>query len=139
MNKKVIKVMVTLLVIITIVGVGAIAVIMNNQEKTHADGERSIDDMLEDSFETEEITTDLKDGNFIRIKFRIVADEKETVEHLQKDFRLKNIIIKQLSQKAEKDFREGLTELEDHVKKEINKLLETGSVTDVYTTEKILQ
>ncbi|SET41542.1 flagellar FliL protein [Salinibacillus kushneri] len=139
MNKKVMNIMLILLIIITLAGVVTLVFIMNNKDKTHADDEKSVEEMLESSFETEEMTTDLKDGNFVRIQFQIVADEEKTMEKLQKDFRLKNIMIKELSKKKSSDFREGLGEVETAIKEELNKLLDTGMVTDVYTTNKILQ
>ncbi|MBB6452916.1 flagellar FliL protein [Salirhabdus euzebyi] len=139
MNKKVLNVMLTLLVIITIAGVVAIIVIMNTKDKTHAEGERSLEEMIKDSFETEEITTDLKDGNYVRIKFRIVTDDKDTKEALEKDFRIQNIIIKELSLKEENDLRSGLTDVENTIKQRLNELINEGEVTDVYTTGKVLQ
>ncbi|WP_102028224.1 flagellar basal body-associated protein FliL [Salirhabdus sp. Marseille-P4669] len=139
MNKKVIGVMITLLLVITTVGVTVLIFIMNNDDKSSAEGEKTVEEMIEDSFETEQITTDLKDGNFVRIKFRLVTDNEDTKETLEQDFRLKNIIIKELSTKEEEDFRDGLTSLEESIKDKVNDLLNEGEVTDVYTTEKVLQ
>ncbi|GAA0495651.1 hypothetical protein GCM10008986_23030 [Salinibacillus aidingensis] len=140
MNKKVINIMLTLLIIITLAGIVTLVLIMNNKdEKTHADDEKNVEEMIETSFETEEMTTDLKDGNFIRIQFQIVTDNKETMKKLKKDFRLKNVMIKELSKKESSDFRAGLGEMESAIKEELNQLLDTGMVTDVYTTSKILQ
>jgi flagellar protein FliL len=57
----------------------------------------------------------------------------------QRDFQLKNILIKELATMKEEDFKSGLTDLEEKIKNKLNELMTTGKVTDVYTTNKILQ
>jgi flagellar protein FliL len=138
MNRKAINIMIVILVCVSIAGGVVLYLMLGDENKSHA-GERSIEDMIEDSFETEAVTTDLKDGNYVKIKFRIVTDNEETKQTLQKDFRLQNIIIKELATKEEKDLKTGLSELEKAMKKKLNELVVEGEVTDVYTTEKVLQ
>jgi flagellar protein FliL len=139
MNRKAINIMIVILVCVSIAGGIVLYLMLGDDTKTHADGERSIEDMIEDSFETEAVTTDLKDGSYVKIKFRIVTSNEETKQTLQKDFRLQNIIIKELATKEEKDLKTGLAELEASIKKKLNELVVEGEVTDVYTTEKVLQ
>src|SRR5699024_1480679 len=101
---------------------------------------RTIEDMVEYSHETPEITTDLDDGSFVRIQLQIVTDSKEAKEEISKrDFQLKNISIKELATMDEDDFKEGLGELEEALKLKLNELMTDGTVTDVYTINKILQ
>ncbi|MCP8616514.1 flagellar basal body-associated FliL family protein [Salirhabdus salicampi] len=134
-----VKKMVVILVTITVVAAVTLFTLMYFQGKASADGERSVDDIIDHSFETSEITTDIKDGNFVRISFRIVTDDAKTKKKLQKDFRIQTEIIKELSVKTEDDFRSGLSELEASVKERLNKLLQDGQVTDIYTVKKVLQ
>jgi flagellar protein FliL len=140
MNAKVMNIMLTLLILITIAGIIIVIFLMNDRENTSlAEEERTVEDLLEDSFETEEIITDLKDGNYVKIQFRIVTDSEDTVKILKDDFRVRNIIIKELSVKEEEDIRSGLTALENSIKDKLNEMLKKGEVTDVYTTDKVLQ
>lgn len=135
---KPVKTMLTIIVCLTLIAVIAIIVLLNNDKSSSA--ERTIDDIVKFSFETEEITTDLSDGNYVKIQFRIVTDSKKALEYLQKgDFQLNNVIIKTLTLLKKEDFRSGLQQVEEKIKLELNKLLDEGLVTDVYITEKVLQ
>lgn len=100
----------------------------------------TIDDIVEHSFETEEVTTDLEDGSFVRIQFNILTDGKKAQEEIAKrDFQINNVLIKELAATNEDDFKEGLDELEDSVRARLNELMTEGKITDVYTISKILQ
>ena len=50
-----------------------------------------------------------------------------------------NILIKELAVMNEEDFKEGLTELETAIKDRLNEVMTEGTITDVYTINKILQ
>lgn len=140
MMSKPVKTMLSILVSLTLVAIIAIIVILytNNSD---AETERNIDDMVKHSFETGEIMTDLSDGNFVRVQFRIVTDGKEAFNQLQlgENFQINNAIIKTLTLLEEEDFRTGLEQIEDSIKLELNKLLDEGLVTDVFIIEKVLQ
>ncbi|MBA2174104.1 flagellar basal body-associated protein FliL [Halobacillus locisalis] len=135
------KTMIIILSTLTVIGVVALILVFNlNGDPNEASGERSIDEIRESSLLTEEITTDLEDGNFIRIKFRIVTDSKDALEELQKrDFQMQNVLIKELAVMDEEAFKSGLSNLEETVKLKLNQLMEEGKVTDVYTVNKVLQ
>lgn len=135
------KTMMIILGTLTVLGVVALILVFNlNGETEKAKGERSIDEIRESSLMTEEITTDLQDGNFIRIRFRIVTDSKDALEELKKrDFQMQNILIKELATMEGDAFQSGLSNLEETVKLKLNKLMEEGEVTDVYTVDKVLQ
>lgn len=135
------KTMIIILSTLTVIGVVALILVFNlNGDPNEASGERSIDEIRESSLLTEEITTDLEDGNFIRIKFRIVTDSKDALEELQKrDFQMQNVLIKELAVMDGEAFKSGLSNLEETVKLKLNQLMEEGKVTDVYTVNKVLQ
>lgn len=135
---KLMKTMVTLLVFLLLGGTVALVIVLNTQgEKSEA---RSIDKIIEQSYETPEITTDLKDGSFVRIQFQILTDSKDAKNEISKrDFQLKNILIKELARMDEEDFKSGLTKLEEVVQEKLNEVMTQGEVTKVYTINKILQ
>ncbi|MGM8214476.1 flagellar basal body-associated FliL family protein [Bacillaceae bacterium W0354] len=135
---KPVKTMLTILVSLTLVGIIAIITLLYTDS---SGAEPNIDDIVKNSFVTEEIMTDLADGNYVKIQFRIVTDSKAALNYLQKgeNFQLNNVIIKKLTVLEEENFRSGLGQIEDTIKLELNKLLEEGLVTDVYIIEKVLQ
>jgi len=105
-----------------------------------ASNEQSIDDMNDYSFETAEITTDLIDGRFVRIQFRIITDGKKSLKELEKrDFQIENILIKEISRMNEEDFTTGLNNVEQTLQDSINEIMTDGQINEVYTVRKILQ
>ncbi|WP_318036081.1 flagellar basal body-associated protein FliL [Halobacillus salinarum] len=139
MKPKLFKTMMIILSTITVLGVVALILVINLSD-SEASGERSIDEVRDSSLLTEEITTDLENGDYVRIKFRIVTDSKGALEELQKrDFQMQNIIIKELATMDTKAFKSGLSDLEETVKLKLNQLMTEGKVTEVYTVEKVLQ
>lgn len=140
MSSGLVKTMVTSLVIIVLGGIIALVVVLNVSGNDKNGDVQSIDEIVENSYQTSEITTDLKDGSFVRIQFQIVTDGKKAKEEVEKrEFQLKNILIKQLSQMNTKDFKSGLGNLEDVVQLKLNEVMTDGKITDVYTISKILQ
>ncbi|KGX88631.1 flagellar basal body-associated protein FliL [Pontibacillus marinus] len=140
MNQKVFKTMLAILIVITVIGVVALVMVMTISGKEKEDGKPSIDEVVENSLETEELTTDLKNDRFVRIQFRIVTNSKDAKEELQKrDFQLKNILIKELSKMNQDEFKTGVDNLENMLKTRLNELMVEGKVIDVYTIKKVLQ
>ncbi|WP_394217235.1 flagellar basal body-associated protein FliL [Halobacillus trueperi] len=134
------KVMVITLSTLTVLGVVALVLVLNFNGESKASGERSIDDIREASFLTEEITTDLQNGDYVRISFRVVTDSKESMEELKKrDFQMQNVLLKELSTMNSETFQSGLSDLEAKVKLKLNEFMSEGEVTDVYTVNKVLQ
>lgn len=100
----------------------------------------SIDEMNQNAFETSEITTDLRDGHFVRIQFKIITDDKKSFNELEKrEFQINNIIIKELAIMEVNDFQEGISEMEDTLQEKLNAIMEDGRIVEVYTINKILQ
>lgn len=134
------KIMVITLSTLTILGVVALILVFNFDGNKEASGERSIDDIRESSILTDEITTDLENGDYVRISFRIVTDSKESMEELEKrDFQMQNVLIKELATMETAAFKSGLSDLEEKVKMKLNQFMTEGKVTDVYTVNKVLQ
>src|SRR5699024_1989992 len=137
---KLIKTMLVSLFSIIILSVATFVIIVNlpgNSEKT---GAETIDDVIEYSYETSDITTDLKDGSFVRIEFQIITDGKKAKEEVEKrDFQIKNILIKELAKMDEDAFKTGLDGLEESLQESLNEVMTEGKITDVYTISKVLQ
>ncbi|MFC0014356.1 MULTISPECIES: flagellar basal body-associated protein FliL [Allobacillus] len=141
---KPIKIMVTILISLTIIGIATIVILVYGDQGSVSSEERTIDDMVENSFMTGEIRTDLADNNFLLIQFRIVTDNEDAAEFLQKGehFQLNNVILKELTVLKEENFRSGLSEVEQQLKKRLNQiegLKDHGKVTDIFTIDKVLQ
>ncbi|MBT2598701.1 MULTISPECIES: flagellar basal body-associated protein FliL [Oceanobacillus] len=137
---KLMKTMITSLVILLAGAITALVIVINISTPEKVSGEQSIDDMVEYSFESPEVTTDLEDGAFVRVQFQIIADSSDAKKELEKrDFQLKNILIKELAKKNKEDFQAGLGDIEEALKNELNNLMTEGNVTEVYTISKILQ
>lgn len=106
------------------------------------DKEPSADEIVESSVEIPEITTNLLNGDFVRIAFMIQTDSKKAKEELEKrNFQVKNVIIKNLSSLEAKDLEgnEGKVQLEEKLKKSLNEYIENGEVIQVYITSSIVQ
>lgn len=139
----------SLIILIAATLLGAVTIILwNTYLKTDvADAEAepaeelSIDEVLERSVETEQITTNLYSDGFAQVRFRIQADSKEAKDELEKRmYQIEHIVIKTISSMTEDDIRgaEGLHMLETKIQQEMNELLDKGEVVKVLTTEKIL-
>lgn len=137
---KLVKTMITSLISIVVIGGVAIIVILNLPGNNDKSGAQTIDDIVEYSYETPDITTDLKDGSFVRIQFQIITDGKKAKEEIEKrDFQIKNTLIKELAKMDEEDFKTGLDSLEETLKDRLNEVMTEGKITAVYTISKVLQ
>src|SRR5690625_1784017 len=106
---KLVKTMITSLAIILIGGTVTLIIILYVTGNGAKSGAESIEKIVENSYETPEITTDLKDGSFVRIQFQILTDGKHAKKELTKrDFQLKNILIKELAKLDEEAFKEEI-------------------------------
>lgn len=127
----------------TIIVVAGLYLYLKNPFAANASSEKlSADEIIEQSVETEEITTNLADDGLIRVKFRIQVDNKDAKEELEKRlFQLKNAVIYELAGMTQKDVhgQEGMTLLEEKIAKQIDEFLDKGKVVRVFTTEKIIQ
>src|SRR5699024_8036037 len=132
----------TLLIAMSIIIViGAVAfVYLFNYMDTDENDKQSISDMTKYSYETTEMTTDLKYEAFVRIQLLVSTDGKKADEEVkEREVQIQNILIKELAVMSEDDFREGLSEIESALQDDLNKVFDDGIVTDAYTINKILQ
>lgn len=133
MMNKLLKITLTSLIVLVVAAIIGYFVYMNAQADP-------LEDLIKYSYETPEVTTDLIDGSFVRIQFQIETDGKKAFNEINmREFQIKNILIKELSQLSEEKFTTEITELEEIVKDELNKIMTEGKVVNVYTTSKILQ
>lgn len=141
MKSKALTIMMILLVTITLVGVIALVVILkfSGDEETK---EPSIEEVIENSVDIPEMTTNLMSNDFIRISFKIQTDSKKAKSELEKrDFQVNNIIIEELSElKAEElQGKKGKEMIETKVKDKVNSLMQEGMVEKVYITSMMIQ
>jgi flagellar protein FliL len=141
LKNKALTIMMILLVTITLVGVIALVVILklSGDEETK---EPSIEEVIENSVDIPETTTNLMSNDFIRISFKIQTDSKKAKSELEKrDFQVNNIIIEELSElKAEElQGKKGKELIETRVKDKVNSLMQEGMVERVYITSMMIQ
>jgi flagellar FliL protein len=117
---------------------------MNTQAKEQTDVENPTADQIVNDLtvETGEVTTNIKDNHFIKVSFSIQVSNKKARDELNKrSFQLKNAVIYTVSGMNAEDLQDqkGMRNLENLIKTRINEFLESGHVTRVYTTQKIVQ
>nr|WP_290909672.1 flagellar basal body-associated protein FliL [Anoxybacillus sp.] len=133
--------MLIILVSITLISVVALVIVLKftgNQEKKAP----TADEIVASSVDVPEITTNLADGSFIKISFKIQMDSEDgKAEAEKRDFQIKDIIIEQLSTMKPADFNgeQGKTNLKNRLKEKISQIMQDGKVEQVYITSFILQ
>lgn len=146
-KNKLFNIALILMIAISLLGVASVAVYKLYINPAHAGVEEekeplSIDEIIKLTVETEEITTNLNGGGYIRIKFKLQADNKKSKAELEKRlFQVDHIILKTLSGMTEEQIRgpEGIKRVEEQVRSEISSLLQEGEVAEVLTTRMIIQ
>lgn len=146
MNKKLLVIMISILVVIASLGVGSYFLLKNSNsdEETEVEKELTIEEIIEFSVDTQMITTNLMSNNYARVQFRIQGKNAEgKVEIEQRLFQIENIIIRILANKhsSELSGREAIESLELKIKEEINALIDSSDeiVERVYTTTLMVQ
>ncbi|MCU9593085.1 flagellar basal body-associated protein FliL [Caldibacillus thermolactis] len=131
---------ISMLIVIIILAAGLYLFCQKTVEGT--ENESSVDEIVANSVEIPELTTNLASDHFIRIAFTIQTDSKKTKQQLEKrNFQVNNTIIKQLSGMQAEEIKgtEGKIQLEETLKSSLNSLLEEGEVEQVYITTAIIQ
>ncbi|GAF12888.1 flagellar biosynthesis protein FliL [Bacillus sp. JCM 19046] len=111
-------------------------------ESSEASAKPTIEEINKRSIDTEEVTTNLKSGEFIRAQFRIQLDAESTLEDMNnREFQVKNVLLLSLAETTSEDLlgSEGINELEQMIQSKLNDHLEQGTVEAVYTTMKVVQ
>ncbi|MEC2073114.1 flagellar basal body-associated protein FliL [Alkalihalophilus marmarensis] len=141
-KNKLINIMLIILIALTLIGVITLVLFNHFTNQPDANAEPTIDEIIAQSYVTEEITTNLLSNDFVRTQFHIHVDSKKALQEIQKrDFQVENIILRTLSGKKSPDLAgsAGIEELEAEIKEQINQLLQEGSVVQVYTTSWVIQ
>src|SRR5699024_744482 len=95
---KLIETMLISVISIVVISGIIVVIVLNLPGKNDKTEAQTIDDIVEYSYETPDITTDLKDGSFVRIQFQITTDGKKAKEEISKrDFQIKNALIKEMA------------------------------------------
>jgi flagellar protein FliL len=141
MKNKVLTISLIILVCITLVGVIALILVMqlNNDDKA---AEPTIDEIIENSVDVEEVMTNLAGKQFIRISLKVQTDNKKAAKELAKrEFQVKNIVIQELSEMTPQDLegKVGKQAFEDSIKSYLNPLMQNGEVQKVYMTSYVIQ
>ena len=141
MKNKVVAVLMIMLVSIALIGV--VVVVLVDQLTGEAAGtEPTIEEVVESSIDVPELTTNLKDGNFIRISLKVQGDSKKAAEELGlRMFQIKNLIISELSEKSAEELKgkEGKVAFQESLKTQLNGLMHEGEVQKVYITSYLIQ
>ncbi|RFB37017.1 flagellar basal body-associated protein FliL [Bacillus sp. RC] len=141
-KNKLISKMIIIMLSLTLIGSIAVIVTLKYTGQASTEKGPSIDDVIKASVDVTDIKTNLKSNNYISISFKIQMDSKKAAGELQKrDFQVRDIIIKRLSDMSAQDFEgtKGLSTLETDIAKQIDQLMENGHVVKIYTTSKVLQ
>ncbi|PFI65413.1 flagellar basal body-associated protein FliL [Priestia megaterium] len=141
-KNKLISKMIIIMLSLTLIGSISVIVTLKYTGQASTEKGPSIDDVIKASVDVTDIKTNLKSNNYISISFKIQMDSKKAAAELQKrDFQVRDIIIKRLSDMSAQDFEgtQGLSTLETDIAKQIDQLMENGHVVKIYTTSKVLQ
>ncbi|MCA1200315.1 flagellar basal body-associated protein FliL [Priestia flexa] len=141
-KNKLVGTMIIILLSLTLIGSVGVIVTLKLASEPAAEAAPSIDEVIDSSVDIADIKTNLKSNNYINLSFKIQMDSKKAAEELQKrEFQVKDIIIKELSEMTAEDFegKKGLEALEERISKQIDSSIETGHVVKIYTTSKVLQ
>ncbi len=133
--------MMSMLVAICLIGAAGYYGFKQFSPKTEA-SEPTAEELDKLMVETNEMTTNLADQSYVKIQFKIQADNEDAKHELEKRlFQVNNLIIYEISNKKTEELsgQQGLISLEDKLKTEINKVMQDGKVVRVYTTQKIIQ
>lgn len=140
-NNKLLTIMLIILVTITLIGV-IVVVLLTQLDKGTATTGPTIDEIVESSVDIPEITTNLSDGSFVKVTLKVQASDKKSGEELLKrDFQVKNIVIQELSEmeKESLEGKQGKVAFQNAIKSQVNELMQSGEVTQVYITSYVLQ
>ncbi|MCO4850818.1 flagellar basal body-associated protein FliL [Bacillus vallismortis] len=137
------KLMIILLIILIVIGaLGAAAYFVLGGESDNSKAEKSIDEIVASSVDVEEITTNLKSDNIIRLAIKLETDSDKSKEELEKrDFQVKDAVISLLADTNANAIEgdKGKEAFKKELKDKINSYLQEGKVEKVYITSFNLQ
>ncbi|MDX8365072.1 flagellar basal body-associated protein FliL [Cytobacillus sp. IB215665] len=133
--------MIVMLAILAIIGSILIYILLDSSN-ANAEEPPTIDEIIVNSVDIDDITTNLLDHGFIRVSFKVETDGKDAKKELEKrDFQVRNIMIQELSEmKAEQfDGKQGKIALQDKLLTQMNEIMQDGTIQNVYITSFLLQ
>lgn len=140
MSNNLVKKMIIILAVIALAGAGAAYYFL--QKSGSSSKNPSIDQILKNSVDLTDLTTNLAGGNYIKMSFKIQADSTSAAAELTKrEFEIRNIMIMVLSdtKASDLDGKNGKIQLEETLKQKINEVMQDGKVVQVYITDSLLQ
>ncbi|ADV96657.1 flagellar basal body-associated protein FliL [Bacillus subtilis] len=140
MKKKLMIILLIILIVIGALGAAAYFVLGGKSEKSEA--KKSIDEIVASSVDVEEITTNLKSDNIIRLAIKLETDSDKSKEELEKrDFQVKDAVISLLADTNADQIEgdKGKETFKKELKDKINSYLQEGKVEKVYITSFNLQ
>ncbi|MBS4217743.1 flagellar basal body-associated protein FliL [Bacillus sp. FJAT-49711] len=140
MNKRLFPTMMVLLTAILLLATLALIIIMNLGDKDKKN-EPTIDEVIKVSVDVPEIMTNIKNGDYVKISFKVQTNGKKAKDEFQKrDFQIKNLIISELSEMEPTDLdgKDGKQKLEETMKDKINELMQDGKVVRIYITSYVI-
>lgn len=132
--------MLIILVVIALAGGAAVYYLLS--QNSSASKAPTIDEILKNSVDVTDLTTNLAGGNYIKMSFKIETDSKAGASELTKrDFQVRNIMIEVLSdtKASNLDGSAGKVNLQETLKNKINDVMQDGKVVQVYITDSLLQ
>jgi flagellar FliL protein len=141
MKNSLLKKMAIILTIILLVGVIAY-VLLYKLNHASANKAPTIDEVVKNSIDVPELTTNLMNGNYIKISFKLETDSNGAKDELNKRlFQVNDIIIDQLSQLTSNELEQknGKDKLKLALMQRINKVMQKGKVENVYITSYMIQ
>ncbi|APH68528.1 MULTISPECIES: flagellar basal body-associated protein FliL [Bacillus] len=138
------KLMVILLIILIVIGaLGAAAYfVLGGKSEEKSEAKKSIDEIVASSVDVEEITTNLKSDNIIRLAIKLETDSDKSKEELEKrDFQVKDAVISLLADTNANEIEgdKGKEAFKKELKDKLNSYLQEGKVEKVYITSFNLQ
>ncbi|MGY5349385.1 flagellar basal body-associated protein FliL [Bacillus subtilis] len=134
---------VELLIILIVIGaLGAAAYFVLGGKSEKSEAKKSIDEIVASSVDVEEITTNLKSDNIIRLAIKLETDSDKSKEELEKrDFQVKDAVISLLADTNADQIEgdKGKETFKKELKDKINSYLQEGKVEKVYITSFNLQ
>ncbi|MEI1421389.1 flagellar basal body-associated protein FliL [Bacillus cabrialesii] len=140
MKKKLMIILLIILIVIGALGAAAYFVLGGKSEKSEA--KKSIDEIVASSVDVEEITTNLKSDNIVRLAIKLETDSDKSKEELEKrDFQVKDAVISLLADTNANEIEgdKGKEAFKKELKGKINSYLQEGKVEKVYITSFNLQ
>lgn len=135
--------MIILLIILIVIGaLGAAAYFVLGGKSEKSEAKKSIDEIVASSVDVEEITTNLKSDNIIRLAIKLETDSDKSKEELEKrDFQVKDAVISLLADTNADQIEgdKGKETFKKELKDKINSYLQEGKVEKVYITSFNLQ